>query len=213
MLSDKNIFYGDFGVVANLIKLSIAIIIIALPLSAFALPFTETIHNDWFFLGDFHTYDYASLVDLDHSWIGTSSRLSSSLSWSHTLPDGFQVPPYEITRARLWIDACYVDTDNNLVEIGGMMDWDALNHCWLDNTTFDMSNVNQDGFWNDGQIDVSVFAGECSFRLDRAILMMDYCPSSSGGGTPVPATIPEPATFVLFGIGLAGAAISRFRKN
>lgn len=192
------------------VKLLMILLMAILPLSAFALPFTETVHQNWFFLGDFHTYDYASLVNLEHSWIGTSSQLPNSLDWSHTLPDGFQVPPYEISRARLWIDACYVGNDNNLVEIGGMMEWDALNNRWLDNSIFNLTNVEQPGFWNDGEIDVTVFAGEYSLRMDRAILMMDYNEANSGT---VPATIPEPTTFVLLGIGLAGATISRFRKR
>jgi len=199
-------------VISATIRIFIAFLIVALPLSSFALPFTETIYHDWLFLGDFHTYDYASHVDLERTWIGNYGQLPGQLDWSHSLPTGFQVPSYQITRAKLWIDACYVNTDNNLVEIGGLMEWDALNNRWLDNTTFNLANVDQPGFWNDGQIDVSVFAGEYALRLDRAILMMDYNPAGNSGGT-IPAAVPEPATFVLLGLGLVGATISRFRKK
>ena len=185
-------------------KLLMMLLILALPLSSFAAPFTETIHNDWFFLGDFHTYDYASHVDLERTWIGNYSQIPAQLDWSHTLPEGFEVPPYEVTRARLWIDACFVNSDNNLVEIEGMMEWDALNNRWLDNSIFNLADIDQPGFWNDGIIDVSVLGGEYSLRLDRAVFVMDYS---------APTHAPEPATLILFGLGLAGIGINFKRRK
>ncbi len=183
-----------------------ALMFVTLSTSAFS--FTESIYTDWFFLRDFHNYDYASVVDLERTWIGSSSYLPNSISWGHTLPDGFSVPPYNVDRAKLWIDAAYVGTNNNEVEIEGLVEWDALNHCWSDNTLYDLASIDQPGFWNDGVIDVSVLSGECSLRLDRAVLVMDY--SSSGN---VPTNVPEPATMILIGLGLAGIGIQTRRHK
>ena len=83
------------------------------------------IHHDWFFLGDFHTYDYAPKVDLEHTWIGNAGSLPSKLNWKHTLPDRFQFPPYDVTRAKLWTNVTSV---NNIVEVSSLIEWDAPNN-------------------------------------------------------------------------------------
>jgi hypothetical protein len=180
--------------------------------SAFAVPMVETIHTDFFFLGDFHIYDYASIVDF-YRWcgpdgwlggilIGTNPNLEDELHWSHMLPgDLGTVPPSEVDRAKIWIDGALIDTDNNEVAIEGVFDWDPLNHHFLDNSTYWLSDVDVPGFWNDGDIDVCVAAGEWQIRLDESILMMDYTP------------IPEPGTLVLLGSGLLGLGAFRFRRK
>jgi hypothetical protein len=144
----------------------------------------ETIHTNFFFPLDFHRYDYASIMDFyygrwpDSFWggvfIGTHDCYPDSLSWAHTLPDNFSVPPTIITRAKLWIDAFFVNTDSNTVEIEGTFDWPPLNHGCLDNTTYDLGGIDIAGFWNDGFINVTVRAGEEKIRLDEAKLLIDY---------------------------------------
>jgi len=144
----------------------------------------ETIYYDFTFPLDQHTYDYASIVDFYYgkhpdSWrggvfIGTNPHWPDSLFWSHTLPPNFSVPPYLVTKAKLWIDAKAVNTENNTVEIQGTFDWDPLNHFIFDNTTYDLTGVSEEGFWNYGSIYVIVRAGESLIRLDEAKLLLDY---------------------------------------
>jgi hypothetical protein len=150
----------------------------------------ETIRTDFTFPLDQYTYAYASIVDfyygkphpdscLGGGFLGSNPHWPDSLCWSHTLPDGFSVPPCQIIRAKLWIDATAVNTDQDTVEIQGTYDWDPLNHWIFDNTTYDLTAVIQEGFWNQGAINVIVWAGESLIRIDEAILLLDYEESTS----------------------------------
>ena len=202
----------------NRTRLILTIVLVAsiMPVVVSAVPLmTERIMGDYYFLGDNHSYMYASIVDfyqkrpdgwVNGVWIGTGTGMDRSLSWAHTLPAGLQVPPDVINRAKLYIDGEYVDTRGNLVEIQGTWDWNPLNNMWLDNTVYSLTAVDEEGFWNGGSLGVNIFAGEYSLRVDQSILMMDY----TYGGTLSDATaVPEPATLLLLGLGLAGGAVYR----
>lgn len=187
--------------------------VLLVPSALMASPMmTENVYTNFFSLADFHTYDYASWVHFSHetffgsapgAYIGMGYGYDHELSWGHTLPAGLSVPPDVITRARLWIDGAMIDTDNNEIAIGGVFDWDPLNHHFLDNSMFNLTNIDAPGFWNDGILDVTIFAGECLLRIDNAVLMIDY---NSGGA------IPEPATVALFGLGMLGMGLLRRKK-
>lgn len=173
---------------------------------------SENVYTNFFSVSDFHTYDYASWIHFSHdtffgsatgAYIGTGYGLDDELSWGHTLPSGLSVPPDVITRARLWIDGAQIDGNNNEIAIEGVFDFDPLNHRFLDNSMFNLTNIDTPGFWNDGILDVTIFAGECKLRIDNAVLMIDY---DSGGA------VPEPATFALFGLGMLGIGILRRKK-
>ncbi len=201
----------------NILTLALAAMLL-IPSVMMASPtMSESIFTNFFSLEDFHTYDYASWVHFSHNtffgsapgaYIGTGYGYDDELSWGHTLPAGLSVPPDVITRARLWIDGAQIDSHNNEVAIEGVFDWDPLNHHFLDNSVFNLTNIDTPGFWNDGILDVSIFAGECNLRIDNAVLMLDY----SSGGNNVPGAVPEPATLALFGLGMLGMGILRRKK-
>lgn len=196
----------------TLLTMAVAAMLL-LPSAILASPMmSETVYNNFFSLADFHTYDYASWVHFSHetffgeatgAYIGTGYGLDDELSWGHTLPAGLSVPPDVITRARLWIDGAQIDGNNNEIAIEGVFDFDPLNNRFLDNSMFNLTNIDTPGFWNDGILDVTIFAGECKLRIDNAVLMIDY---NSGGA------IPEPATFALFGLGVLGIGLLRRKK-
>ena len=189
-------------------------------LNAFPTPQQmETIYTDWEFStglaygfsGDGHVYDYASYIDfytcfpddwVSGIWIGTNNNFPDALSWAHTLPS-LTVPPDVVSRAKLYIDASFVDTDNNRIKIEGTLDWDPLNHYFLDNTNYDLTGIEADapGFWDDGLLNCKIRAFENVMCVDRAVLMMDYTTS-----------VPEPATLILVGMGMFGVAMLRRRK-
>ena len=151
---------------------------------SFADHIDETIFYDYYFSVDTHTYDYASVIDFCHGddpnkcpggiHIGTNPSKPDSLFWSHTLPPGFLVPPYVITRAKLWIDGQSVNTENNSVSIQGILGWDPINPLMPDTAIYDLSGVSQQGFWNQGALSVIIWAGESLIRLDHAKLLLDY---------------------------------------
>ncbi|MDX9856364.1 MAG: PEP-CTERM sorting domain-containing protein [candidate division Zixibacteria bacterium] len=178
--------------------------------SSFAFPtlvMTETVETDRFVGYDSRTYDFFSDIRFytqqdDGSqtmgyWIGTHDDLLSQLTWSHTLPSDLQVPPDIIRRATLWINGSAIDGDGNLIEINGTFTWNPLNNAFDDNTLYDLTDVDVPGFWNNGALDVSIFAGETAFRINKAALAIDY------------TSVPEPLTFGLFGLGLLGFGLVR----
>ena len=192
-------------------------IVAVIATEAFSFSASQSIFFDWTFNsgiaygwnGDGHSYDYASYIDFYEgtvpdgafggAWLGTASSLESSMSWSHSLPN-LSAPGSNVTSAKLFIDGAWIDGRNNLVSIEGTWNWDPLNHVFLDNTTYNLGAVDDPTMWDDGSLDVSVFAGERSLRIDRAILMLDY---DEGVGSNS-AEVPEPASLILFGLGMVG---------
>ncbi len=198
----------------TLFKLFVLFVLVAVPAQIWAAPqIVENIFHNWRFSEDQHHYMYASYVTFSDPVLNPGKpgvflsnslgQYPSSLSWGHTLPAGLSVPPDVITRAKLWIDGFLIDNNNNYVGIQGVWTWDPLNNWGWDNTTYNLTKVAVPGFWNSSPLTVSIRAGETKLRIDQAVLMMDYSNRN---------VLPEPATFALFGLGLVGLGIIRFKK-
>lgn len=204
----------------------VAMLIVSFSSNAFGYTATQSVFQDWTFdsgilngwSGDGHTYDYASYIDfytgsfpdggLGGAWLGSSFGLPSSMSWSHSLPN-LSGPGTAVTSAKLFIDAAWVDGNNNLVSIAGTWNWDPLNNNFIDNSTYNLAAINDPSYWDDGSLDVSVFAGERDLRIDRAVLMLDF-ETNPGAGT---SEVPEPGTVILFGAGLVSfSSLMRRRR-
>lgn len=150
----------------------------------------ETIEYDYTCPEDTHTYDYASILvfcrgdDPDSCPVGVfmgkdHPKWPDSLFWSHTLPPDLLVPPCVMERARLWINGKGVNNEDDSISIQGVFGWEPLEHMVHDNSTYDLTEVSAEGFWNQGFIDVIAWAGsESLVRLDVVKLLLDYdCPT------------------------------------
>jgi len=146
----------------------------------------ETIWTDYFCPEDTHTYDFASILvfcrgdDPDSCPVGVfmgkdHPMWPDSIAWSHTLPPELLVPPCEIIRARLWINGKGVNNEDDTISIQGIVGWVPLDHLVHDNTTYDLTGVGEEGFWNQGSLNVISWVGsESLVRVDMVKLLLDY---------------------------------------
>jgi hypothetical protein len=169
------------------LKKSLLLMLVVL-LASYGVSFSnhidETIWYNYFCPEDTHTYNYASTLDFckgddpnvchEGIKIGTNPVWPDTLFWSHTLPPGLLAPPYVITRAKLWIDGQAVNKETDTICIQGTCNWEPLSHTSPDTETYDLFGVSEEGFWNQGYIDVIIRTGESLVRLDHAKLLLDY---------------------------------------
>ena len=146
----------------------------------------ETFEYDYTWAQDTHTYDYVSTIvfcrgdDPEECPVGVfmgkdHPQWPDSILWSHTLPPGLLVPPDTIIRARLWINGKAVNNEDDSISIQGIFGWEPLDHLVHDNSTYDLSQANGGGFWNQGSLEVIAWSGsESLVRLDVAKLLLDY---------------------------------------
>ncbi len=192
------------------IKTFVACLLVSFVVPAAGHAYTSTVMTNYTWDIDGLTYDYASDVNLGQSWIGQHGAYASSMNWDHALPALFEDAAYQVTTAKLWVDAQYMLTDGNSVTIDGI-ELGHLANTRPDHTTFNLTPVLSQLNWSDGMV-VGVNANENGFRLDQAkiVFNVSYNPLGDDDG---PAPVPDPATLLLFGTGLAGLGAARRRRK
>jgi hypothetical protein len=185
------------------------LLLVAASASAFTLGIQSTTYHDVWLSGQ--QWDYVQSYNFYEQGAGGSPwgywlNNGDVMSWTHT--HDLNAPPDIVTDAYLKIEALYVDSYNNEVAIEGTAEWDNLTKdwqflFWRGNTgsTYDLSALPQSE-WADDELAVSIFASE-RLRIDRSTLLMNAEPGDPG------TSVPEPATMLLFGFGLAGASVYR----
>jgi hypothetical protein len=139
---------------------------------------------------------YTEVINLNHALIN-----NQSFTWQHSTPADFEVPYDIVNGATLSIEAFSADGPNGVVVQGTMVG--SLSGGWWDWST-DTFNI-KDIFvsWaNGGVLNVTVDTLDNFLFLANSTLTLDYTNGYPPNGDTPP--VPEPATMLLLGAGLAG---------
>lgn len=149
----------------------------------------------------------------------------SEYSYKHNTPLDFEVPPDVVISATLTISGYFIDGNNDTVvveetAVGSLEAGGDYGDFWIwawdspSNSVFDVSGAFQT--WEAGALlDVTITANgnflDGIIELSSSVFELEYENVSDSPGDTAPA--PEPATMVLFGLGLLGVAGMSRKKN